>query len=91
MGIIDHIKDYTSARGFEERQEQAVKMFTAQKEALKAIADTSGYAEIRKFWEVEKEAATQRLIESKTDDPTARAMFALSDKFLKFLDARIKS
>lgn len=91
MSIIDYINDHKSQKTFEETQEQAVKMFTAQKEALRAIADTVGYAEIRRFWEAEKEAATQRIITAKKDDPTARAMFALADRFLKFLDARIKS
>jgi nicotinate-nucleotide pyrophosphorylase len=91
MGIIDYINDHKSQKTFAEVQSQAEKMFTSQKEALKAIADTTGYAEIVRFWQSEKEAATQRIITAKKDDPTARAMFALSDRFLKFLDARIKS
>jgi len=66
-------------------------MFLAQKEALKGIADTPGYAEIKRFWATEKEAATQRIVTARSDDPTARAMFALADRFLKFLEARIKS
>jgi hypothetical protein len=90
MGIIDYLSDKKSARTFNESQTQAEKMFLMQKEALRAILDTAGMKEIVRFWQAEKEAATQRIITAKKDDPTARAMFALADRFLKFLDARIK-
>jgi hypothetical protein len=90
MGILDYIKDAASKKTFAESQEQAVKIFTSQKEAIKAIADTTGYAEIKAYWERAKESSMERLATAKVDDPKARAMFTLADGFLKFLEARIK-
>ncbi len=90
MSIFEYLKDRNSQKTFEETQSQAEKMFTSQKEAIKAIADSTGYAEIRAFWEREKDAAIQRFSTAAVDDPTARAMFTLADRFLKFLDVRIK-
>lgn len=89
MSILEYMQERDSKNSFAETQGRAEKMFNAQKEALKGIADTTGFKEIVSFWEREKESAIQRNMTAKKEDATAKAMYQLADRFLKYLSARL--
>lgn len=92
MSIFDLIDEAKSAREFRNADQEAVKMFEAQKKALQYIKETEGFKEILKFWEREKEAAENRLMTAKDIDnlAEARASYALAKRFIGFITARLQ-
>lgn len=88
MSILNQMRDYKSKKSFEEINNESLRMFDAQKNAIKAIKNDEGYKEIKKFWSRAKEAAMTRMISSVVNDERAKAQYGLADEFLKFLESR---
>lgn len=86
MTIFDLYPQFKSKKQFDGDLSEAEKIFVRQKSAIKEIAKTQGFKEIRDFHERERKAAMTRLATTREHDAQAQAMYALSDRFLTFLD-----
>ena len=89
MSIYDYLKERESKQDFNAAQDKAEKMFMEQKESIKEIKDSKGFQEICEFWQREKESAIQRIATAKGEDASAKAMYILADRFLKYLAVRL--
>lgn len=88
MSIFDKFKDRESKKTFEDMNSEAIKMFDAQKNAIKEIKGTVGYKELKKYLGRLKDAATTRVMTASVNDEKAKAMYVMVDEFLKFLESR---
>ena len=88
MSIFDYLKDRESKKTFDEQNSEAIKTFGRQKEAVKSIKSSEGYAEIKRFFERERKIALDRVMTAKKDDPMAKATYLIANNFLEFLKSR---
>jgi hypothetical protein len=90
MSIFEYFEEQKSVKDFKEVQDKAQKIFDVQKKAIRDIKDTEGFKAMREYWVLERDGAIQRMSTSKGDDEVAKAMFILADRYLKFLESRLK-
>ena len=94
MSILDKIKAMKPEAQFNKEIQEAQTIFNKQSEQIKAIKDSSGFAEIVAYWERVQETSEKFLMEStdKTDPidlSQARMQRRLSTEFLGFLTSRL--
>jgi site-specific recombinase XerC len=84
------LRNLWSHRIYVAKIESAAEYYDAQVSAIKDIADTKGYQEIKLYWARVREAALMRLEEIESNDVTARksvqAELRAARRFLDFLE-----
>lgn len=88
-GMLDALTEYRQNRRFSSAENEAQRIFEAQRAAISEIAGTAGFAEVRAFFEREYAAAIDRLLSGYT--PEAAAVAATARRFLDFVAIRTEA
>lgn len=86
-GVLDRIEEARQQRQFIKREDEAMRIFTAQQSALLAISKSEGFMEIRNFRLRIYDACIQRLATCKSRDyEDVQVEMRVAKRFLDFLD-----
>lgn len=84
--IFDWMKERKITNEYTEELNPAIRRFLSQVDSIKAISNTEGYKEIKRWMNVEREAALKAVMASKEDRAKEKARYEFAAQFIEFLE-----
>lgn len=75
---------------YADSREKAIAVFDQQVNAIREIAQSSGFQAIMKWWHNERQAALDVIAKSEKPRPLEKARYQAANDFITFIDSRLR-